>query len=99
VIESSHKQESWFSLEGIEKSSESAWLARLLIRWNEQIVTRQDEMGGRVEYVYESHRFPYALPIGVHDHAEAISFLENAKLGIIAAAQEQAAQEVGFYGQ
>ena len=97
MIESSHKQENWYSMDKISRFG-SGWVIKdLLIRWNEQQVTVETDIAPRTEYVYDAYRFDYLLPVEVEPGLESVAYyLEAAKSAMIALAQAMVTQEEGF---
>jgi hypothetical protein len=92
VIEHSHKQENWYSLESLV-DKDGTWFAHLLVRWDELQLTEWAEEGERIGYKYTAQRIIVALPSDVQNQNEAIIYIENAKGAILAEAQKQLARE------
>jgi len=100
MIESSHKQENWFTMGVISKSITGLGfiVKDLIVRWNERqcVINGPDE--GRTEYIYNAIRFDIELPLEVQPGVESVEYyLEQAKSSILTMAQALASQEDGFY--
>jgi hypothetical protein len=93
----SNIQKPWCELGPVAKSA-GGWIVKdLLIRWNETQETRQTDLGEQIEYVYDSYRFDYLLPVEIEPGQESVDYyLEAAKDVILKLAQDRLAQEVGF---
>jgi len=101
MIESSHKQENWFSMGPIVKPIDGTrfLIKDMMVRWNEQQRTIDGPDGVRTEYVYDTIRFDLELPLEVQPGIESVEYyLENAKSAILTIAHNLASQEEGFCG-
>jgi hypothetical protein len=93
----SNVQQKWFSFGKIEHVGPGFQITDLLVRWNEQIGTRETDDGREPEYTYDAHRFDYELPPEVQPGVEAVEYyLEAAQSAVLQLAQDLAAQEAGF---
>lgn len=98
MIENSHKQETWCSLEGLTEK-DGTWFANLLVRWYELQTIEQAEEGECVGYKYTAHRIVYALPENAPTSVDELPlFLEGIKDVLIAAAQDRMSQSEGLHG-
>ena len=95
--ERSNISKDWYELGTIEKSGSRWFIRDILVRWNERIEEKETEDGTMNEYVYDTHRFNYELPVEVRPGLEAVEFyLEAAQAAVLQLAQDLAAQEAGF---
>jgi hypothetical protein len=95
--ERSNISKNWYELGTIEKSG-SRWIIRdLMIRWNERAEEKEMEDGPGTEYIYDTHRFDYELPVEIQPGTEAVEYyLEAAQDVVLKLAQDLATQEAGF---
>jgi len=96
--EKSNIQQPWFSFGKIEHVGPGFQITDLMVRWNEQIGTRETEDGSEPEYTYDAHRFDYELPSKISPGIEAVEFyLGEAKDAVVLLAQNLLTQEEGFH--
>jgi len=93
----SNVRQKWFSFGKIKHVGPGFQITDLLVRWNEQIGTRETDEGSEPEYTYDAHRFDYPLPAEISPGLEAVElYLETAMDAVVLRAQNLAAQEYGF---
>ncbi len=85
----SNVQKPWYELGRFTKSRSGWWIEDLLVRWNEQEVTRE----GETEYVYDAQRIDLLLPDDVTPDEMVAVYLEATKDTIILKAQAALEQE------